>query len=146
MGMLAKLVAFVVIQAATYVGVAALVSAIASLAPLLGFSPVRTPYTRVLGEAVLFLCSVCVLTFFTVPATLGMFGLGGAWFRRVVAKSAKGLAGSSRNTEGSLTISFSAPPLGRSQTWTSLRVTESQSTQSERCTRLWSPETATTMC
>lgn len=93
MGAWLKLAALVLILALSYVLTSLVLFSVAFLAAYLRLYPtLSTSYTVVTGDLLDVLSAIMVLAFFTFPATLSMFGHGGAWVKHVLAKSVKGLS------------------------------------------------------
>ena len=59
---------------------------------MLGLSSAApNPYSALLGYALVVVSAALVLTFFTMPVTLSLFGRAGAWVKHVAVRSARWL-------------------------------------------------------
>jgi hypothetical protein len=92
LGSLIKLAAFLGTLLVSYVILSVTLQYIGFLPLLLGLSPgAPNPYSALLDYALVAVCAVLVLTFFTIPVILAVFGRAGAWVKHVAVRSARWL-------------------------------------------------------
>ena len=87
---LVKLFAFLGTLLVSYAILSLLLLYIGLLPLLLGLSPAApNPYSALLGYALVVVSAALVLTFFTMPVALLVFGGAGAWVKHVAVRSAR---------------------------------------------------------
>ena len=94
MGSLIKLVGIVGTLLVSYAMLSLLLLYIGLLPLYIGLNPVAdNPVCALLSYALVFVSAALVLTFFTIPVTLSVFGGAGAWVKHVAVRSARWLFG-----------------------------------------------------
>ncbi len=92
MGALLKLGVIPVVLALSYVFTSIIIGSASVLSARLSLAPTSsTSYSIFAGDFLFLATAVTVSAFFTIPGILAVFGHGGAWVKRVLARSGKGL-------------------------------------------------------